>query len=75
VPRSEALTATARQTIEYELQVLRHHWGDAYSIMTGRDGWQAKRRDGRGDWIIRQTPELLNAAIRADYDAKPVPRG
>ena len=58
----------------WTLDELRHHWGDAYSIMTGRDGWQAKRRDGRGDWIIRRTAEELFAAIRADYQRQPVSR-
>jgi hypothetical protein len=56
------------------LDELRHHWGDAYSIMAGRDGYQAKRRDGRGDWIIRATVDELWEAIRADYAARPVHR-
>jgi hypothetical protein len=56
------------------LEELRHHWGDAYSIMSGRDGYQAKRRDGRGGWIIRPTAEELFDAIRRDYDRRPVPR-
>jgi hypothetical protein len=56
------------------LDELRHHWGDAYSIMHGRDGYQAKRKDGRGGWIIRATAEELFEAIRKDYSARPVPR-
>ena len=56
------------------LEELRHHWGDAYSIMSGRDGYQAKRRDGRGGWIIRKTAEELFDATRADYAANPVRR-
>ena len=56
------------------LEELRHHWGDAYSIMSGRDGYQAKRKDGRGGWIMRPTAEELFGAIRADYLARPVPR-
>jgi hypothetical protein len=57
-----------------DLDELRHHWGEAYSIMRGRDGWQAKRRDGRGGWIIRESAEELLEAIRADYAKRPVPR-
>jgi len=56
------------------LEELRHHWGEAYSIMSGRDGYQAKRKDGRGGWIIRKTADELSEAIRKDYDANPVPR-
>ena len=56
------------------LDELRHHWGEAYSIMSGRDGYQAKRKDGRGGWIIRKTADELSEAIRKDYDANPVPR-
>jgi hypothetical protein len=57
------------------LDELRHHWGDAYSIMAGRDGYQAKRKDGRGGWIIRDSVDELWEAIRADYAARPVRRG
>jgi len=35
-------------TESWELAELVHHWGEAYSIMAGRDGYQAKRRDGQG---------------------------
>lgn len=58
----------------WDLDELRWHWGDAYSIMTGRDGWQARRKDGRGGWIIRATAEELYDAIHADYSRQPVPR-
>jgi hypothetical protein len=57
-----------------QLDELRHHWGEAYSIMAGRDGWRAKRRDGRGGWIVRDTAEALWEAIRADYRRDPVSR-
>lgn len=57
-----------------ELAQLRHHWGDAYSILHNSDGWQAKRKDRRGDWIIRPTVDELYRAISADYTARPVPR-
>jgi hypothetical protein len=59
---------------EDDLADLRHHWGEAFSLMTGRDGWQARRRDGRGGWIIRATADELRDAIRADYAARPVRR-
>jgi hypothetical protein len=60
---------------EDDLAQLRHHWDGAYSIMHGRDGWQAKRRDGQGGWIVRATAEQLLAAIHEDYARHPVPRG
>jgi hypothetical protein len=59
---------------EAELAELRHHWSEAYSIMHNADGWQAKRRDGRGGWIIRPAADELFEAIRADYRTKPVRR-
>jgi hypothetical protein len=55
-----------------ELAELRHHWADAYRIEAGP--WRAKRRDGRGGWIIRGTVEELWEAIRADYAVRPVRR-
>lgn len=57
-----------------DLEQLRHHWGDAYSVLHNRDGFQAKRKDGRGGWIIRQTADELFAAISDDYLKRPVPR-
>jgi hypothetical protein len=59
---------------DWDLIELRDHWGDAYSILHNRDGYQAKRRDGRGGWIIRATAEELWTAIRADYGRQPVSR-
>jgi len=64
-----------RQRTAGELEDLRFHWGDAYSIMHNRDGFQARRKDGRGDWIMRETAEDLLIAIRRDYERRPVPRG
>jgi hypothetical protein len=57
-----------------QLAELRHHWGSAYSILVNRDGWQAKRKDGRGDWIMRPDADALTDAIRADYRRQPVSR-
>lgn len=59
---------------DWALIELRDHWSGAYSILHNRDGYQAKRRDGRGDWIIRRTAEELWDAIRADYGRQPVSR-
>jgi hypothetical protein len=59
---------------EDDLEELRHHWDTAYSILHNRDGFQAKRKDGRGEWIIRQTADELFAAISEDYIKRPVPR-
>jgi hypothetical protein len=58
-----------------ELEALRYGWGEAYRI--GWDavrGWWANRRDGLGRDITAEDPGALWEAIRADYDAKPVPR-
>lgn len=65
------------QRDEELLAELRWHWGGdggAYSILHNRDGWQGRRKDGRGDWIIRPTAEELRAAIQADYQSNPVSR-
>lgn len=49
-------------------------WGKAYVI--GREGgcWHAGRRDSPGHLLTARDPEELRAAIRADYELKPVPR-
>lgn len=62
------------QEDEEDLAQLRHHWGDAYHIERGPSGWRAKRRDGRGDWMIRRSADSLFRAIGEDYTARPVPR-
>lgn len=59
---------------DYALDELRHHWSGAYSILHNRDGYQAKRKDGRGGWIIRDEAEELWTAIHEDYRRRPVPR-
>ena len=54
---------------------LEFHWGDAY--MTGRDEtgtWWAARRDRIGAVLTAPSAAELQAAIRADYAASPVPR-
>ena len=67
-------TATEQAFIDSELEALRWHWGDAYEIAELPGGWRARRRDGRGGWFIRDTPEHMYQAIHADYHAVPVPR-
>jgi hypothetical protein len=57
-----------------ELAELRHHWGEAYDLGVRGRQWRAKRRDGKGGWITAEDPQALVQAIRADYQADPVPR-
>ena len=54
---------------------LRHHWGGAYRFHHfERIGlWIAVRRDTR-ETLKAEDPEQLRSLIRADYQAKPVPR-
>jgi hypothetical protein len=70
-PREESFAG--RQARD-ALEELRHHWGEAYDIQqTGGVTWLAARRDGRGA-VHANSPEDLEAAITADYKARPVPR-
>ena len=58
-----------------QLAELRHHWGEAYDIFADRgDRWRARRRDGRGAWLVARDPEQLLALLRADYQRDPVSR-
>ncbi len=59
----------SRETAE-----LRYHWGEAYQLAVWGGGWRAKRRDGKGGWILAEDPEALYEAIRADYQRDPVSR-
>jgi hypothetical protein len=57
------------------LKALEFDWGEAYLI--GQDdegGWWAGRRDRIGAYLTAPGPDELRAAIRADYEFKPVPR-
>ena len=54
----------------WTLDELQHHFGEAYEIT----GWQAKRRDGKGEPITADDADTLAEAIRRDYAADPVPR-
>lgn len=53
---------------------LRWHWGSAYTFShPGPDLWIAVRRDDHS--VLRAgTPGELLRLIRADYQARPVPR-
>lgn len=60
--------------METALDELTRHWGSAYRITHDARGWHAARRDGHGKPVTRRTSEELWPAIRADYNARPVPR-
>ena len=48
------------------LEALRLAWGDAYDITTADGMWIAVSRDGDGRILAGETPDALNAAMRAD---------
>ena len=59
----------------YALDGLRFDWGEAYDIaVSDESGWQALRRDGKGDRIEAPTPDGLRKQIVDDYTLMPVPR-
>lgn len=68
-------TAAAKAAIDYELEELRFHWGEAYEINYDEHVWHARRRDGRGGLLAGVKPDELYREIRADYALRPVPRG
>jgi len=57
-----------------ELQSLRYHWGEAYSLDLDNDEFVAARRDN-GRELRAKTAEELRALILADYSENKVPRG
>lgn len=57
----------------WTLESLAHEWGDAYLLSYCRDRWVALRRDERY-FIVADTLDELETAIRADYRKLPVPR-
>jgi hypothetical protein len=57
-----------------ELKALDFDWGEAYIIGYEGGCWQAGRRDSAGHLLTARDPEQLRAAIRADYELRPVPR-
>jgi hypothetical protein len=56
------------------LDALIFDWADAYAIVHEAGCWQARRRDYPGHLLTARDPDELRAAIRADYQLKPVPR-
>lgn len=57
-----------------EFLQLVYDWGEAYVIVHKDECWQAGRRDTPGHLLTARDPDELRAAIRADYELKPVPR-
>jgi hypothetical protein len=64
-------------TERVDLADLRHHWGDAYVIVSGgKHAWSARRMDDpEGSAVLKaSSPERLLELIRLDYQSSPVPR-
>ncbi len=66
-------TRNARAARNAAVRDLDFHWGGAYAIAVGDDGWVARRLDD-GQPLVASSPEELRALIVADYSAQPVPR-
>ncbi len=49
------------------LEALRLAWGDAYDVGVHRGAWTAISRDDEHRTLTGDTPDALNAAIRADW--------
>jgi hypothetical protein len=49
------------------LEALRLAWGDAYEIGFESDAWIATSRDAEARAFTADTPDALNAKIRADW--------
>ena len=56
-----------------DLAELRHHWASAYRIWFQAGQFCAMRRDN-GSVVRCGDADGLHREIRADYDARPVPR-
>jgi hypothetical protein len=55
-------------------EALRLAWGDYYHGIGVQDGrWKASRSDGGGRILTGETPDELNAAIRADWACRSTP--
>jgi hypothetical protein len=52
------------------LDALRLAWSDVYDTGFADGAYRAARIDGTGDLLTGQTPDELNAAIRADWNAR-----
>ncbi len=49
------------------LEALRLAWGDAYDVGFERGTWIATSRDAEDRTLTGDTPDALNAVIRADW--------
>jgi hypothetical protein len=58
---------------ERVIEALRLAWGEAYDIGFADGAWRALRLDGHGLLVTGQTPDELNAAIRADFTRERTP--
>lgn len=65
----------AEHDLERALEALRFSWGAAYEVEAHDGGCRARRRDGRGGWIIADTASGLAGLVREDYAACPVVDG
>ena len=52
------------------LNALDMAWGNAYDIGISDGMYYATRTDGTGETLTGETPEELNAAIRADWERR-----
>ena len=62
---------------DVDMAYLRHHWGDAYAIVSpGKHRWSARRKDDpQGSALLKaRSAEDLLELIRRDYQSRPVPR-
>lgn len=58
---------------ERDMQALAWHWGDAYEFTWARGTYIATRRDNQRS-LTSTSVTWLWELVRADYQAKPVPR-
>jgi hypothetical protein len=58
---------------DVDLAYLIHHWSDAYEINMRRRRYEARRRDD-GTVLTADSAGALLDLIRADHQARPVPR-
>lgn len=79
IPEDNGETVITRYTLrelldkltDLDLEELGRAWGDTYDIGT-RDGrYYARRSDGTGEALEGDSPDLLQAAIRADSESLP----
>jgi hypothetical protein len=66
-------TKTNQKHQQDALNLLEHHWGEAYKISWSNGMFRAQRRDD-SQVVSADTPELLTDRIRQNYDDRSVPR-